>query len=307
VKRYIPLLATIAVFVLITGAAALRYPGFLSVGMLVNLLRDNAVLGVVAVGMKFVILSGGIDLSVGAVVGFTSIAAATLVEKHHVPVLLAIPGLLALGTAFGAGMGWVIARFSLPPFLVTLAGMFLARGLGFVVSVESISLTNPFFIQASGLPWALPALFVTILTIGGLVLAMRPLGRNIYAIGGNEASSLLMGLPVRRTKISVYAISGFCAALAGIGFSLYTSAGNASAATGLELDAIASVVIGGTLLSGGVGSVVGTFFGVLLLGVIQTAISFEGTLSSWWTKIVTGVLLMGFILLQRLFQGRSDR
>ena len=202
-------------------------------------------------------------------------------------------------------MGWVIARFSLPPFLVTLAGMFLARGLGFVVSVESISLNDGFFVKASGLPWVLPGLFIGALVVGGSVLAGRPLGRNVYAVGGNESSAQLMGLPVAHTKVVVYAISAFCATLAGIAFALYTSAGNASAGVGLELDAISAVVIGGTLLTGGVGSVVGTFLGVLLLGVIQTAISFDGTLSSWWTKIVSGVLLMVFILLQRLFQGRT--
>ena len=127
-------------------------------------------------------------------------------------------------------------------------------------------------------------------------------GRNIYAIGGNEQSAILMGLPVARTRIGVYALSGFCSALAGVVYTLYTSSGNPTAATGLELDAIAAVVIGGTLLSGGVGYVAGTLIGVLIFGIIQTAITFQGTLSSWWTKIAVGVLLLFFILSQRVIQ-----
>jgi simple sugar transport system permease protein len=134
------------------------------------------------------------------------------------------------------------------------------------------------------------------------VAAFRPIGRYVYAVGGNEQSALLMGLPVARTKIGVYAFAGFCSALAGLAVTLYTSSGNALTGSGLELDAIAAVVVGGTLLSGGVGGPIGTLVGVLIFGVIQSAIAFEGTLSSWWARIAIGILLLGFILLQKLLQ-----
>jgi len=132
-------------------------------------------------------------------------------------------------------------------------------------------------------------------------------GRTVYAIGGSEASALLMGLPVARTTVLVYTFSGFCSALAGVVFTFYMLSGYGLHAVGLELDAIAAVVIGGTLLSGGVGYVAGTLFGVLILGIIQTLIAFDGSLSSWWTRIVIGALLFVFCLLQRGFESRRPR
>jgi simple sugar transport system permease protein len=300
--RHIPLVATLLVFLVTVGAASARYPHFLSVDVFRDLLRDNAFLGIAAVGMTFVILTGGIDLSVGAVIGFTSNFVATLVENRHLSPAIVIPLALAIGSGFGAAMGGVIARYNLPPFLVTLAGMFLARGAGFITGLESIALTHPLYVSLGAQPLALPGLFLVVVVSGGLMLRYRPFGRTIYALGGNESSARLMGLPVDRAKVGVYALSGFCAALAGVAHGFYTASGNSSAGVGLELDAIAAVVIGGTLLTGGVGSLLGTFFGVLLLGVIQTIITFEGTLSTWWTKIVIGALLMLFIGLQRLIQ-----
>ena len=132
-------------------------------------------------------------------------------------------------------------------------------------------------------------------------------GRFIYALGGDEQSATLMGLPVARTKVLIYTVSGFCSALAGVVFTFYMLSGYGLHAVGMELDAIAAVVIGGTLLTGGVGYVAGTLFGVLMLGIIQTLISFDGTLSSWWTRIVVGVLLFAFCLLQRLLSRRSGK
>jgi simple sugar transport system permease protein len=148
-------------------------------------------------------------------------------------------------------------------------------------------------------------MFLVVFAAGVYVAGSTRFGRTVYAIGGSEQSAHLMGLDVARTKVAVYALSGFCSALGGVALVVYTSAGNAINGTGLELDAIAAVVIGGTLLTGGYGSVVGTLFGLLILSVIQTAIIFEGSLSSWWAKIVTGVLLLAFILLQRVLQPRQ--
>jgi len=206
---------------------------------------------------------------------------------------------LSLGVFLGAMMGYVISAFDLPPFLVTLAGMFLTRGLALIVSAETVSIDHPWYDKISGAKLALPTIFLVILAIGLYIAHLRPFGRAVYAIGGNESSATLMGLPVGKTKLKVYALSGFCSAFAGVMYTLYMSSGDANAARGLELDAIAAVVIGGTLLTGGVGSLVGTLFGVLILGVIQTSINFQGTLSSWWTKIVIGILLLLFILLQK--------
>ena len=266
--------------------------------------------------MTFVILSGGIDLSVGSVVALTTMVLAALVEHHGWNPMVAIPLVLLMGTAFGAFMGFLIERFRLQPFIVTLAGMFLARGLCYLISIDSISITSeaytelaqlrvPFFAETS---LSLGALIgVAVLLVAMYVAHCTPFGRTVYAIGGNEHSAHLMGLPVRRTLVGVYALSGLCSALAGVLFTFYMLSGYGLHAVGMELDAIAAVVIGGTLLSGGVGYVAGTLFGVLMLGVIQTLIAFDGTLSSWWTRIVVGLLLFAFCLLQRVVSLRTAR
>ncbi|MDM0075922.1 sugar ABC transporter permease YjfF [Variovorax sp. J2P1-59] len=312
--KYLPLGATISLFVLMATLGSVFYDGFFSPQVFLNLLIDNAFLCIVAVGMTFVILSGGIDLSVGSVIALTTMVSASLVEKHGWSPAIVIPLVLVMGTLFGAFMGVLIERFRLQPFIVTLAGMFLARGLCYLISIDSISITNEFYSEVS--QWRMPVWGGASITISGLIALgvvaiavfvahYTPFGRTVYAIGGNEQSALLMGLPVRSTVIGVYTLSGFCSALGGVVFTFYMLSGYGLHAVGLELDAIAAVVIGGTLLTGGVGYVVGTLFGVLMLGIIQTLISFDGTLSSWWTRIVVGVLLFVFCLLQRLFSARA--
>ena len=229
------------------------------------------------------------------------------VERAHWPPQLLIPLLLAGGALFGAAMGAVIQWFKVPAFIVTLAGMFLARGLCYLISVDSIAIADETLTAWSqaripvGIGEVSPGVIVALGVLAvAVVLAHRtPFGRAAYAIGGNERSALLMGLPVAATRVGVYATSGFCAALGGVLFGIYTLSGYGLHAQGLELDAIAATVIGGALLTGGVGLVMGTLTGVLLLGVIQTLISFDGTLSSWWTRIVIGALLGLFCVLQR--------
>ena len=314
--KYLPLAATISLFMLMASLGSVAYDGFFSAQVFLNLLIDNAFLIIVAVGMTFVILSGGIDLSVGSVIALTTMVSASLVEKHGWSPWATIPLVLAMGTAFGAFMGLLIERFRLQPFIVTLAGMFLARGLCYLISIDSISITNDVYSELSQLRipvWADASISVgAVIAIVVLVAAIfiahcTPFGRTVYAIGGNEQSALLMGLPVRATLVGVYTLSGFCSALAGVVFTFYMLSGYGLHAMGLELDAIAAVVIGGTLLTGGVGYVAGTLFGVLMLGIIQTLISFDGTLSSWWTRIVVGVLLFVFCLLQRFFTSRAPQ
>jgi ribose/xylose/arabinose/galactoside ABC-type transport system permease subunit len=302
----VPLTATALVCAAMYLACGLRHRHFFSLTVLVNLLCDNAFLGLAAVGLTFVILCGGIDLAVGAMIGFSSILLATLITQAGWPVVAAMLTVLLLGTVYGALAGGLIQRFGLPPFLVTLAGMFLLRGAGFVINLQSISIDHPLYYRlGAAAPAGLPihaVVFLAAVVASAYVLRFTPFGRMVYAVGGSASAALLMGLPVGRVRIAVYAISGACSAGAGIVYTLYTFSGNANAGMGLELDAIATVVIGGTLLSGGVGSVLGTLIGVLIYGMIQTAIAFEGTLSSWWTKIAVGGLLLVFVLLQRVVQ-----
>ncbi|WP_100008003.1 ABC transporter permease subunit [Escherichia coli] len=255
IKRNLPLMITIGVFVLGYLYCLTQFPGFASTRVICNILTDNAFLGIIAVGMTFVILSGGIDLSVGSVIAFTGVFLAKVIGDFGLSPLLAFPLVLVMGCAFGAFMGLLIDALKIPAFIITLAGMFFLRGVSYLVSEESIPINHPIYDTLSSLAWKIPG--------GGRLSAM----------------GLLM--------------------LAGIVFSIYTQAGYALAGVGVELDAIASVVIGGTLLSGGVGTVLGTLFGVAIQGLIQTYINFDGTLSSWWTKIAIGILLFIFIALQR--------
>jgi ribose/xylose/arabinose/galactoside ABC-type transport system permease subunit len=309
-----PLAATIALFAVMASFGSFSYTGFFSAQVFLNLLIDNAFLIIVAVGMTFVILAGGIDLSVGSMVALSTMVCASLVEHRHWNIYLAMGLALAMGTLFGAFMGWLIQRFRLQPFIVTLAGMFMARGLCYLISIDSISITEADYtaLAQTRVPlWGDQAALSlsAILALGVLAVAVfvnhfTEFGRTVYAIGGNEQSAMLMGLPVARTTVLIYALSGFCSALGGVVFTFYTLSGYGLHAIGLELDAIAAVVIGGTLLSGGAGFVVGSLFGVLTLGIIQSLITFDGSLSSWWTRIVIGVLLFVFCLLQRMFESK---
>ena len=305
--RQLPLVATAVILVVLYATAAVMYDGFLSWRVLGNLLADNAFLGIAAIGMTLVIFTGGIDLSVGAVIGFTSILTATLIVGHGWPPALAWSVALAAGATLGALMGWLIHGYKLPPFLITLAGLFFARGAGFWISTESVGISHPLYADLAGtrlnlgpLSLSTAALVLLGVVLVGWVLGhYTRFGRNLLAIGSNEQSALLMGLPIGPTKIAAYTLNGALAALAGIVATIYTGSGNPSMGIGLELDAIVVVVIGGTLLIGGRGHVLGTLLGLLIFGTIQMALLFDGRLSSWWMRIVVGALLLLFILLQR--------
>ncbi|MGZ9713982.1 galactofuranose ABC transporter, permease protein YjfF [Glaciimonas sp. GNP009] len=305
---YFTSVITVALFAIMFGLGSFSYTGFFSVQVFFNLLIDNAYLLVIGLGMTFVILSGGIDLSVGSVLALTTMISAYLLESLHWPPLFVMICVLLIGSLFGAFMGALIHFFKLQAFIVTLAGMFFARGLCYLISINSITIDNPLYVSLSQArltffgAFISPSVMIALVMLGVAIYLAHytRFGRAVYAIGGDEESALLMGLPVGRTKILIYSFSGFCASLAGILFSLYMLSGYGLHAQGAELDAIAAVVIGGTLLSGGYGYVAGTLSGVLILGVIQTLITFDGTLSSWWTKIVIGALLFIFCLAQRL-------
>lgn len=309
-----PLLATAVIFAIAYGLSVLQFPGMFSTRVLGNFLTDNAFLGIAAVGMTFVIISGGIDLSVGAVIGFTGVLVAVLISWAGFHPLAAFAIAIGVAALFGAAMGLAIHFLQVPAFIVTLAGMFLARGGASVITQDSVPINHEFYDVISDLMIRLPGggrlsfiglLMVAIFIAGAIVAHRTRFGSYVYALGGNAVSASLMGVPVARTTVAIYVLSSVLAAVAGIVFSLYTSAGYPLAAVGVELDAISAVVIGGTLLTGGYGFVLGTFVGVMLLGLVQTYIIFDGTLSSWWTKIVIGVLLFLFIVLQRLIFAAS--
>lgn len=311
VSRNFTIFVTLGLFVVMFGLGSVSFRNFFSVQNLLNLFINNAYLLILGVGMTFVILSNGIDLSVGSMLGFATMLSASLVEKSHMSPVLAIPIVLLVGTAIGFFMGYLIHAFNIPPFIVTLAGLYLGRGLCYVVSIDTIAFRNPFYqrIASTRIPLfggdfiSVGAVVAVIVVLAGIYLSRSTrYGRTVYAIGGNEQSAILMGLPVARTKIATYALSGFCSALAGIVFTFFTLSGYALDGRGMELDTIATVVIGGTLLTGGVGSILGTMFGVLVYGTIQVLIVFQGTLNAWWTRIVIGFLVFVFCLMQRIVE-----
>ena len=304
----LPTALAAALFSLMFLGGSLAYDGFFSGQVFLNLFIDNAFLVVVAVGLTFVILGGGIDLSVGSVVALATMLLAAGIERWHLHPALAMGVVLLGGLLFGTAQGLLVQVVGVPPFIATLAGMFLARGLCYLISIDSIAIHDPMLATLSQTRLSagpLGEVSPSVVVAAGVVVAAAwaahrsDWGRAVYALGGNERSALLMGLPVARTRVGMYAVSGLCSALGGLLFGVYTLSGYGLHGLGLELDAIAATVIGGALLSGGVGYVVGTVIGVLTLGVIQSLIMFDGSLSSWWTRIAIGALLGVFCMLQR--------
>ena len=305
--RYLSPIASVILFVALFTTVIVRYDFASPAQVFLNLLVDNAHLIVLAVGMTFVILTGGIDLSVGSVVALSTVILAKTLQSGW-PAPIAIATVLIVGPLLGLLMGTVIEFFELQPFIVTLAGMFLARGLCYVISVNSLPIKNP-VLRALGLNYVylyedkfirwtvVIALIVVVAAV--FVLHETRFGRTVYAVGGSRQSAQLMGLAVTRTQISVYVISGFCAALAGLLLGVQKLSGYSLNGVGLELDAIAAAVIGGVLLSGGVGFVLGSLIGVLVLGIIQVFVTAEN-LDSYWTRIMTDILLLVFVLVQRV-------
>lgn len=314
---------TIGMFIAmyIVGLVMYQDQGFGTMQTFFNMLIDNAGLIIAAAGMTLVLIAGGIDISIGSVVGLVCMMLADLMENKCVSAPNAIVLVLLFGIVFGAAQGWLIAYLKLQPFIVTLAGMFFCRGLTAMISVEQIAIKNPTFLGIAQAniksivgatvnkrgkllyPFVHPNVIIALIAIFAVwyICKYTKFGRSLFALGGNEQSALLMGINVRRTKFYTYVLNGFLAALAGLAFCLNTTSGFVEQARGFEMEAIASAVIGGTLLTGGVGTVVGTFFGVLIKATIETFIRCDGTLSSWWNKIVLSALLCFFIVLQSIF------
>ena len=308
-----PTIAALVILVVLLVGAEIHFGNFMTPINLSALLLDNAYLLILAVGMTFVIVTGGIDLSVGSVMAFTGILCAQMLASGH-PAWVVVPAIILGGAAIGLLIGVLVQYFDVQPFIASLAGLFLGRGLAYVVSLSSIRVENESVLWLQTTRFRMGGWFITptgimallVAAIGAFVMQYTRFGRTIYAVGGNEQSARLMGLDVARTKVLVYIISGACAGLAGLVLTAYSGAGYPRNGIGTELDVIAAVVIGGTLLTGGTGYVLGSVIGVFVYGTIKTVISFMGAEQSW-TRIIGGLMLLVFIGVQRIIVFRSER
>ncbi len=317
-RKFLPLVSTIALFLLVYVWGFLSYPAMRDGQAFFNLFNAAPFLIVIVVGEAFVIMSGGIDLSVSGILALTSVVAASLLQMGWSAWTI-FPLVLLMGMLFGLVMGWLITYLKVQPFIATLAGMWLARGLSYVVSDAEVRIHDATYTTLGQTKILVPGLadpatksgdFITylvvvalvVLAIGLFVAHFTRFGRTVYAMGGgnglNEQSARLMGLPVNRTKVLVYVLSGFCSALGGILYSIYVMSGRGNAGTGLELTAIAAVVIGGIALTGGEGYLVGALVGVLITSLIQSLIQADGTISNYWVYIFIGALMLVFIAVQ---------
>ena len=326
------LMITIALFVLLYGAGCLMYADkeFGRLQNFLNVMINNAGLIIVACGVTCVMLTGGIDISVGSVVAMTCMFMSVGLTEWGMSSGVLIALILLIGVVFGAVQGFCIAYLEIQPFIVTMAGLFFARGMTAVISTQQVSVPfESWFGQLSQIKCEIPfgigaylnkkgvlvtpyvritvviALIVALITF--LMLRYTKFGRSLYAVGGNQQSAALMGLNVKKTRMLSHVLCSFYATLGGLCFCLNTMCGTPTQATGLEMDAISSAVIGGTLLTGGVGNVVGTLFGVLINGTISSLVKFNGKLVASWANIITAVLLCFFILLQAIFAKLKER
>lgn len=320
------LLITIVLFFVMYAAGMVIFAdkGFAKPQMFLNLFVSNAGLLVISCGLTIVMITGGIDISVGSVTALVCMVMADLMENKGASAYVAVA--LGIGLLFGIVQGFLVTYMGIQPFIVTLAGMFFGRGLTAIISTDMIAIKNkvflswanyrfymPFgstnkkgkFIPAYIPPTVIIALIVVVLC--AILLKYRKFGRKLYAIGGNKQSALMMGLDVKKTMFKAYVLDGFLAGLGGFLFCLNSCAGFVEQAKGLEMDAISSAVIGGTLLSGGVGTPIGTMFGVLIKGTISSLITAQGTLSSWWVRIVLSALLCFFIVIQSVLASAKKK
>jgi ribose transport system permease protein len=294
----------------------LRYDNFLSAYNVASVVRYNSMFGLIGLGMTFVIMTGGIDLSVGSVAALASVIAALVSPYGLLPGLL-VP--LLAGALIGLLNGWIITRLGILPFIATLAMLLGARGLALIFAKNtsvSVSYESGFTYLGQGNAFWLPVpaiILIAAYLAGSLVLNYSRFGRHVLAIGGNEEAARLMGLPVDRIKLAVYTLSGVLAALAGVILASQFGAGQPTEGLGWELSAIASVVVGGTLLTGGMGSVGATLVGVMLLGLIFNILNFENgrgliSLSAYWQSVIRGAFLLVVVILQnRLTRRRSNQ
>ena len=327
------LFITIALFVVMYTIGCIIYAdkGFSHVQTFLNLFITNAGLICVVCGMTCVMLTAGIDISVGSLIAMDCMILAYGMGVKGYPCVLLLIFVLAVGIVFGLVQGFLVGYLQIQPFIVTMAGLFFARGMTAVISTDQISITqeaNPtFYAWANAkiylpsflgyttskgklqVPFIRPTVVIALIVVAAVFLLLRytKFGRALYAVGGNETSAAMMGLNVKRTKLKAYALSSFLCSIGGICYSLNTMSGSVQQARGFEMDAIASAVIGGTLLTGGVGNVIGSLFGVLITGTIHTLVTTNGKLLSSWANIATAALLCFFIVLQSAFAYVKNR
>ncbi len=313
IKKFFSRQSALTALIIIFIIAVIRYPVMHSWTNIYNLLRQNSMIGLISVAMTMVILTGGIDLSVGAVCSMITVFSAYLSFTENPLIILGLP--LLIGTLFGFANGFVVAKMRVAPIISSLGFQLIARGI-------SLVMTNGETMHISGTPkkWLpkiakinvgpLPLIFLIFLAFALLfiyILKFRKFGRQIYAVGGNEDAAQMMGIRVDHIKIAVYTISGFASALAGLILVSRAGTGQPVACNGWEMDAIASVAIGGTSLSGGSGNIETTIYGVFILAVIGNMINLQGNVNSWWQQIVTGLLLIVVLILQALPSLRKSR
>ncbi len=315
------LLITIVVFVVMyIFAMAVIGKGFLTGQGFLNILNNNAYMIILACGLSVVMITGGIDISVGGVTALITMCCGVWLDKSGGNLITSIGVAVLIGLAFGAVQGYLVAYLDIQPFIVTLAGMFFARGLTTIISSVPFNVANQEFVALRDLRIVVPGLgninrrgvYVDATIEAGVIVAIivviflfillkfTRLGRAFYAVGGNRQSALMLGINVKRTRFMAQLI---CGLLAGIGGYVYlTHVGSASVlnASGAEMNAIASSIIGGTLLTGGVGNIIGTFFGVLSLGTIKDIVTSAGFEQSWWTGITVAGMLCFFIVIQSI-------
>ena len=319
------LLITIALFAALYagGCIAYSHKGFTHLQTFLNILITNAGLICVACGLTIVMLTAGIDISVGALIAMDCMLLAVGMRSGINAVVMVLV-VLAIGVVFGMFQGFMVGYLEIQPFIVTMAGMFFCRGMTAVICTEQVSITEqssplfyawantkirlPFgsYINSKGvevIPYIRPSVVIALLVLAFTFFMLRftKLGRTFYAIGGNATSAAMMGLNVKKTKMRAYMLSSILCSIGAICYCLNTMAGSVSQALGLEMDAISSAVIGGTLLTGGVGNVIGSFFGVLINGTISSIVKTNGKLASSWPNILTAALLFVFIVIQSLF------
>lgn len=323
------LLITIALFIVMYAVGCVIYSakGFTHLQTFLNILINNAGLLCIACGMTCVMLTGGIDISVGALVAMDCMFLAVGMEQWGMNAVLLCVLVLVIGVVFGLVQGFCVGYLEIQPFIVTMAGMFFARGMTAVICTDQVSISqNALFVSLANMKFQIPfgaytnnkgvlqipfvrlpvIIALIVLVVVFLMLRYTKFGRSLYAVGGNEQSATMMGLDVKMTKLKAYVLSSFLCSIGGICFCMNTMSGSVRQALGLEMDAIASAVIGGTLLTGGVGNVIGSFFGVLINGTISTLVKTNGKLLSSWSSIAVAALLCFFIVLQSIFAKIKD-
>ena len=322
------LLITIVVFfAMYIGAILFQGKGFLKPQTFFNILNANAALIIISCGMSLVMITGGIDISVGGVVALVSMCCAVYLDHKGGNVFGAIIISLLIGLAFGLVQGYLVAYLDIQPFIVSLAGMFFARGMTTIVNTNPFNVANEEFVALKGTRVTVPGMgtvnklgkyvdayveigvLVALLVVVVLFIMLRwaKLGRNFYAVGGNQQSALMLGINVKRTKFLAHLLCSFLAGVGGFVYFLHVGSGSASHASGMEMNAIASSIIGGTMLTGGVGNIIGTFFGVLSLNTIQNIVSSVGLDQAWWTGITIAAMLCLFLVIQSVVMARKKR